>query len=174
MKIKATTAAEVCAQFDLPRKARVLLRPGITPPEFMNALLAHKEFIAGIDFLAHALPIQEGIWWGCLCMQHACGDKLSPADKAAAIAAVRWIDQPTRENRTAAEAPADAAGPSSPAGTLARAASLAADDPRRSIANAVHLASVKGGAARMGGRQRSYFELGVAIAQGKFFEGVRS
>jgi hypothetical protein len=167
MKIKATTAAEVCAQFDLPRKARALLRPGIAPPEFMNALLAHQEYIAGIDFLAHALPVREAVWWGCLCMQHACGDNLTSVDKAAAIAAVRWIEQPTEENRTAAMAPADAAGPSSPAGTLARAASLAADDPRRSIANAVHLASVKGGADRMSARQRSYFELGIAVADEK-------
>ena len=51
MKIKATTAAEVCAQFDLPRKARALLRPGIAPLDFMNALLAHQEHKAGIDFL---------------------------------------------------------------------------------------------------------------------------
>lgn len=130
--------------------------------------MTHEEYIAGIDFLAHALPARDGIWWGCLCMQHACGDTLTPADKAAALAAIRWIDQPSGENRTAAVAPADAAGPSSPAGTLARAASLAADDPQRTIANAVHLASVKAGGARMTGRQRSYFELGIAIANGKF------
>jgi hypothetical protein len=168
MKIKATTAAEVCAQFDLPRKARALLRPGITPPEFMNALLAHQEFIAGIDFLAHALPVREAVWWGCLCMQHACGDNLTSVDRAAAIAAVRWVDEPTEESRAAATAPADAADPASPAGTLARAASQAAGDPCGSIANAVHLASVKSGGAAMNGRQRSYVELGIAIANGKF------
>lgn len=168
MKIKATTAAEVCAQFDLPRKARALLRPGIAPPEFMNALLAHQEFAAGIDFLAYALPVREAVWWGCLCMQHACGDKLTPVDKSAAIAAVRWVDQPTEETRAAAIAPAQAAGPASPAGTLARAVSQAAGDPRSSIANAVHLASVKAGGAAMCGRQKSYIELGIAIANGKF------
>jgi hypothetical protein len=168
MKIKAATAAEICAKFNPPRKARALLRPGITPLDFMNALVAHEEYVAGIDFLAHALPVREAIWWGCLCMQHACGDNLTPVDKAAAIAAVRWVDQPTEERRTAAMAPADAANPASPAGTLARAASQAAGDPRSSIANAVHLASVKGGGAAMTGRQRSYIEMGIAIANGKF------
>jgi hypothetical protein len=38
----------------------------------------------GIDFIAHALPAREAVWWGCLCLQHACGSNLSPADKAPA------------------------------------------------------------------------------------------
>src|SRR6202166_4505677 len=129
INIQAATAAEICANFDLAGAAKKLLRDGMTPQEFVTVLVENKRFLEAIDFMAHALPVRETIWWGCLCMQHALGDNLTPVDKAAAMAAVRWIEQPTEENRTAAMAPADAAGPSSPAGTLARAASLAADDP---------------------------------------------
>jgi hypothetical protein len=57
-----------------------------------------------------------------LCLQHACGDSLSPQDKAAAKAAVQWILEPTEENRAATKMPAEAAGPASPTGALARAA----------------------------------------------------
>jgi len=174
MRIQAATAAEICAQFDLPREARALLRPDIAPSEFMDALLAHQEYEAGIDFLAHALPARYAIWWGCLCMQHACGDGLAPAERDAAIAAIRWILEPTEASRTAAMAPADAAGPTSVAGTLARAASEVADDPRSPIANAVHvanavhLASIRGDPAGMRRRQRSYMELGIGVANDKF------
>jgi len=174
MRIQAATAAEICTRFHMPRSARVLLRPEIAPAEFMDALLAHQEYEAGIEFLAHALPARYAVWWGCLCMQHACGEDLAPKDKDAAIAAIRWILEPTEQSRRTAMALADAAGPTSLAGTLARAASEVAGDPRSPIpnafhvANAVHLASVKGDPAGMRRRQRSYMELGIGIANDKF------
>jgi hypothetical protein len=67
-------------------------------------------------------PAREAIWWGCMCLQHACGDSLSLTEKAACRAAVQWVLQPTEENRAAAKAPADKAGPTNPAGALAAAA----------------------------------------------------
>src|SRR5579864_2694697 len=92
------------------------------PAQFVNALIENKKYIDAIDFMAHALPVREGIWWGCLCMQHAVGDRLSPPERVAAAAVVRWVMQPTEETRTAARAPAEAADPLSPAGALAMAA----------------------------------------------------
>jgi Family of unknown function (DUF6931) len=71
IKIQAATAAEICTRFDLDEKLLPLLRDGMGPREFVEALLADKQYGAGVNFMAHALPAREAIWWGCLCLQHA-------------------------------------------------------------------------------------------------------
>jgi hypothetical protein len=178
--IQAATAAEICANFDLAGAAKKLLRDGMTPQEFVTVLVENKRFLEAIDFMAHALPVRETIWWGCLCMQHALGDNLTPPDRAAAAAAVRWLMQPTEENRAAAKLSVEAAGPLSPAGALATAVSLTGGSvhppelpfkapppfaPHQAVARAVTLASVKNQpAARV---QRSYVELGLQVAGGR-------
>lgn len=181
-KIRAATAAEVCASFPLDGEAKKLLREGMTPREFVSALIAHKKNVAAIDFMAHALPARECIWWGCLCMQHAVGDNLAPGDRAAATAAVTWVMQPTEANRTAAKAPADAGDPMSPAGALAAAANQTGGSmfppelpfkahppfaPAQAVARAVKLASLKAGDAVRAKVQRAYVELALEIAEGR-------
>ena len=53
VKIRAATAAEVCAHFDLKPEAQPLLHPRMPPRQFIDALLANKQYLAGIEFLAH-------------------------------------------------------------------------------------------------------------------------
>jgi hypothetical protein len=175
VKIPFATAAEICANFDLKKETRELMREGMSPREFVGTLLENKKYIDGIDFMAHALPAREGLWWGCLCMQHALNGTFSPQDEAAAAAAVRWVLQPSEENRTAAKAPADLAGPASLAGALAMAAALtggtmppASFAPAKSIAIAVKLASTKSEPVKMAPTQKSYLELAIQVAEGRF------
>lgn len=180
-KIQAATAAEVCANFKLTEEGAQLLRDGLTPQEFVATLLENKRHIDAIEFMAHALPVREGIWWGCLCMQHALGDDLPPPDRTAATAVVQWVMQPTEENRAAARAPADAAPPPSVAGALALAAfqtggSIAPPNvppmppppfaASKAIALAVKLASVKAEPAQILNTQRCYIELALEVAEG--------
>ena len=177
------TAAEICAQFDLEEKAEPLLCEGISPREFVDALLADKQYAAGIDFMAHALPAREGIWWGCLCVQHACGSNLSAKDRAAARAALQWVLRPTEENRAAAKAPAEAAGPASPAGALAMAAhrtggSLGPPDgppvppgpfmAATAIATAVKFAAIRVEPVKINETRRLFVELAVGMADGRY------
>jgi hypothetical protein len=181
VKITAASAAEVCGNFDLDKEAKALLRDPMNPREFVAALIEKKRFVDAIEFMSHALPAREGIWWGCLCMQHALGDNLAPPDRAAATAAVQWVMQPTEENRIAAMAPADAAPPPSVAGALARAAfqtsgnisspglPFRAPEPfaaAQAVALAVKLASTK--AQPIAKVQRSFVELAIEIAEGRF------
>ena len=188
VKIKAATAAEVCAAFTLDDEAVPLLKKGMAPREFLEALLARKQYVASIDFLAHALAPRDSIWWGCLCLQHAQGSALSDADKAACQAAVRWIFTPTEENRAAAGAPAEAAGPATPSGGLARAAfqtggSIATPKcppippplfaPAKAVSISVKLSSTKAEAARISEAQKLYAELGMALAEGRFSSDIR-
>jgi hypothetical protein len=181
LKIPAATAAEICAHFDLNDGAKPLLRDGIDPREFVTALLENKQCIDAIHFMAHALPAREAIWWGCLCLQHALGDALTQADRAAATSAVRWVMQPTEENRMAAKAPADGAPPPSAAGALALASfytggnvALPGMPPMspepfasaRAVALAVTLASIKTDPPRIVKMQKAYVELAAQIAEG--------
>jgi uncharacterized protein DUF6931 len=182
IKITATTAAEVCANFALEKEAQQLLRDGISPRDFVAALIENKRHVDAIDFLAHALPVREGIWWGCLCMQHSMGDNKPPPDKAAATAAVEWLMRPSEENRAAAKALALTADPVSPAGALAMAVSLTggsiyppelpfkAPPPfasEKAVARAVKLASIKCAPAKIAKTQRSYVELAIQVAEGR-------
>jgi len=183
VKIEAATAAEICARFLASREARALLRDGMGPEPFIEALMANEQYIAGIDFLAHALPPREAVWWGCLCFQHACGRPMSEPDKGAATAAVHWVLQPGDNTRGAAKAQGEAAGPASVAGALAMAAyqtgpgfaspgGPAIPPPpfgtAKSVANAVKLACTKADPARMIDTQRSFVELGIGVAAGRF------
>lgn len=167
VKIPAATAAEICATFNLPSDARKLLQDGMEPGAFVDALLAKKQYVAAIDFMAHALPPREGIWWGCLCMQHACGDNLTAAERTAATAAVQWVFQPGDETRAAAKSPAEAAGPASPAGALAMAASLTGPPSLTVVANAVKLSSLKTEPVQIANLQKAFVELALEVAEGK-------
>jgi hypothetical protein len=182
-KIKAATAVEICASFSLDPKAKPLLHEGIGPREFVDALIANKHYLPGIDFMAHALPPREAIWWGCLCLQHACGEKLSPAEKTAARAAVQWVMAPGEESRTAAQAPAEAAGLASPAGNLALAAFQTGGNvappkapsmapapfaPAKAVAGAVKIACTKADPVKIVETQRLFLELGIGVAEGRF------
>lgn len=180
-KIRAATAAEICAQFDLDNKAKSLLRDGIDPRQFVITLLENDKCIDAIHFMAHALPAREAIWWGCLCIQHALGEELTPADRTAATAAVRWVMQPTEDNRMAAKAAADGAPIPSPVGALALATfyiggnvappGLPPMSPEpfasaRAVALAVTLASVKAEPRKIVKTQKAYVELATQVAEG--------
>ena len=183
VKVRTDTAAEICRHFDLNKEARLLIRDGMGPAEFIETLLANKQYVAGIDFIAHALPPREGIWWGCLCLQHVAGNALSGVDKAACRAAVQWVLEPTEGNRSAARIPAEAAGPASAAGALAAAANQTGGSvappntpplppgqyaPAKATAAAVKLASIKVEPVRIRDTQRLFIELGVEVAAGRF------
>jgi hypothetical protein len=183
VKVAAVTAAEVCACFDLKPEARPLLRDGMGPKEFVAALLANQQYIAAIDFMAHALPAREAVWWGCLCLQHASGGNLSLQDKASCKAAVQWVMQPTEENRADALAPAQEAGLVTPAGQLAMAANQTGGNiappnappmapgpfaPANAVAIAVKMATSKADPVKIVDTQRLFVELGIGVGEGRF------
>lgn len=179
VKVAAATAGEICACFELKPEARPLLRDGMGPKEFVDALVARKQFLAAIDFMAHALPAREAVWWGCLCLQHATAGNLSPVDKDACRAAVQWVIQPTEENRAAAQTVAQAAGTMSPAGQLAVAASQAGGPPNasappgpsaaaKSVAGAVKIVTSKAEPVKIIETQRLFVELAIGVAEARF------
>jgi len=172
--IEPLTAADFCARYNANKEARALLREGMTPADFVTTLMAHRQYVNAIEFIAHALSMRAAVWWGCLCLQHACGRNLTPPDRAALQAATVWVVWPTEAYQAAAQAPAQAAGAASAAGCLAMAASVAGVSgpvpmtPAKAVANAVKLATLKGDPARIADTQRLYAELGIGVAEGRF------
>ncbi|HET9743530.1 MAG TPA: hypothetical protein VFQ00_12330 [Terriglobales bacterium] len=177
------SAAAICARYQTSPGERRLLRDGMTSRQFVEELLKKEEFVSAIEFLAHALPPREAIWWGCLCLQHASGNSLNGNDKAACLATVMWVMQPVEQYRAAAAAPAQTAGVNSPAGRLALAVSQlppnfgqpnqqplplgsSAYAANASVADAIKLASVKGGTSRIRPLQKQFVELGLQCAKG--------
>ncbi len=180
---RETTAAEICMRFDLGQRAQPLLQDGMRPRAFVESLVGNKQYSAGIDFLVHALPAREAIWWGCLCTQHACGNNLSPVDKAACLAAVQWVMQPSEQTRAAAKTAGEAAKAPSPAGALAMAVSLTGGSlgPPNAppvppppfawsgyVAAAMKFAAIKVEPSRITETQRLFVELGMRLAEGRY------
>jgi hypothetical protein len=183
VKVAAATASEICGRLYLDKAVLGLLRPEMSPREFVDALVEAKQYLAAIDFIAHALPSREAIWWGCLSFQRTCGDKLEPWERRAFRITVQWVLQPDEANRAAAKQPADVLGPASAAGCLAAAANQTGGSvglpqgppippspfaPARAVAIAIKMASAKSDPPEIQGTQRSLIELGMAIAEGRF------
>jgi hypothetical protein len=183
VNVTAATASEVCARLYLDKAALGLLRPAMSPRGFVDALVEAKQYLAAIDFIAHALPSREAIWWGCLCLQRTCGDKLEPWERRAFRITVQWVLHPSEMNRAATKEPADVLGPASAAGGLAAAANQTGGSvgppqgphippspfaPAKAVAIAIKMASAKSPAAEIQPTQRAFVELGMAIAEGRF------
>lgn len=99
-KLGPKTLAEVAALARLSPEAVALAQSKPTPRQYVDALLAQKAFSDVLRFLAMALPVREGIWWGSLCLKTAAGDE--PNIQPVLTASVTWILQPTEEHRQAA------------------------------------------------------------------------
>jgi hypothetical protein len=182
-RVPAATAAEVCQTYAARPQARALLTSELIPLRFLDRLVAAEStYPDGIDFLAHALPRREAVWWGCLSLWNAAGPKLSPDDQAAVAAAVGWVLEPGEPQRQAAQAPADAT-PGSPAGMLATAVvrsggsmlppNLPLVEPPPSltgdtVAAGLHVAAAQAGPEEIVARYRQFVALGIGVAQGKY------
>jgi hypothetical protein len=123
-RVSARTASEIAGRIDLTAPARALLRPEMSPKQFLNALMDNQQYAEAIRFLAHALRKPEAVWWACACAKEAAGP--SPAQPAAAAlhAAEKWVSTQAEESRHAALAAAEKAGLTTPAGCAALAAFL--------------------------------------------------
>jgi len=171
-KIVESRASSVCDNCPLPLSATKLLTEEMTPAAFVRALLDNKQYVPAIDFMAHALPAREAVWWACLAIQHSSGDALAGPEKEACRAAVRWVLKPTQENRVMARAPGEAAGPATAAGAAAVGASIGgipgSYTTAKAVSNSVKLSSIKSEPARIADTQRLLIELGLGIAEGRY------
>src|SRR5690349_7350251 len=108
-------AAEVARPIQLGAAARALLADGLTPPAFLDLLLAAGELVDACRFLAHLLPRREAVWWACLCIRRVETPAGGEDAEAPLRAAEQWVADPSEDHRWAARRSAEAVELSTPA-----------------------------------------------------------
>lgn len=99
-----------------------MLKPELTPAQYLTLLMDGQRHIDAVRFLARALPKREATWWACLAARRALGENPKAELLQALAAAERWVYTPTEENRRLCLAAAEATGFASPASWAAMAA----------------------------------------------------
>ena len=180
-KVAARSAAEVCRGYKPGDDARPLLRDGLTPAEFLDALAA-----AGLDaearrFLAQALPKREAVWWGVLGVSEF-AEPVEPSQVETLKAARRWAADPSDANRRIAWDVAQAGELDNPSGLLAMAVFFSGDSltpadltpiappgylAGDAVANALTLATVQKEPAKAGEKAAALLRIGLEVASGK-------
>jgi hypothetical protein len=164
VRVPAGTAAEVCKDCQLDAEARGLLRDDLTPPQFLHVLIERRLFRDATQFLSHALPKREGVWWALLCARERAGPSPPPATADALRAAETWVRDPSEENRLAAKP----AGYATPAECTAGAAFCSGEgrQPARSVAGAVMTAAMHDSPEKAPERLQAFLARGIEVATG--------
>ena len=167
---------EICAAAgldDLPTEGLA------APQELIERLRTGERVVEAIQFLAHALPKREAIWWAWSCAREAAGDDPTPAIQASLEATGRWIQEPTDAHRRAAYELAQEAELSTAAGCAGAAAffsggSMAPPDQpvmppeefmsAKAISGAVSLAALEEPEAGMA-QLEAYLDRGLEVAE---------
>jgi hypothetical protein len=176
--LAAGTAAGVYERFPMSVKARALIREGMSPQEFLDALIEAGELVDAVQFLAHSLPRREAVWWA---VRATIGPASGGAEEEALRAAEAWVIEPIEENRIVAQGTAEAAGYDTPAGCAAAAAAWSGGSlappgapvvpPGESltahgVAAAVMLAAVRSPAGAIAETYQALLAQGFRIARG--------
>jgi len=176
------SARSVAAGCRLDKKAKELLRDELTARAYFELLCERELFLDAIRFLSRALPKRLGVWWGCLCAWHVAGPDSPPEVLAALRAAVRWVLEPSEENRRAAEGPGQAGDFETAASCLAMAAHWSGgsmlpphlpvvpppeDLTGKLVGGAIQRAALKRGYAEVRRHYREFLAMGSEIARGR-------
>ena len=121
-KVSGKNSSEILTLARMSDEARGLLTEGMSSRQYLD-LLSERGFHAdAVQFLAHALPKREAVWWSALCAGQVLGPEPAPKAVAALEAAKAWVIDPKDENRRASFPAAEAAEMGTPAGCTAAAA----------------------------------------------------
>jgi hypothetical protein len=177
-RVEARTASEICERFDPGEDARGFLKPDLSPERFLQVLEKKKLYPAAIQFLAHALPKREAVWWACVCAR---ASARTGAPTRALRAAESWVVNPSEGNRREALPAAMADGAATAAGCAALAAfasggSLTPPETppvppdenltAQTVAGAVVLAASELGAETAAESLRDFLACGIDVARG--------
>lgn len=121
IKISGRPPVAVCEQFELTEEAQAISPEGLTPEQFLGRLIEGKHYADATNFLAHALPPREAVWWASLSTRAGSAD-IDSKNAEVLTLAERWVRDPSDDNRYAAFAAAQEAGLNSPASFVGVAA----------------------------------------------------
>lgn len=119
-KVTANLASDVATEYELRKEVKPLLAEDQTPAEFLKILIDEGYYQDAITFLAHAMPVREAVWWGCVCSRHFFEDS-DVKYQLALKAAETWVYESNEENRRVAEKYAEEGDYATPASWVAAA-----------------------------------------------------
>ena len=181
VKIAGASLETVRARVALPAEAAQVVHDCTQVAEAVDRLEAAGFLTEAAQFVAHALPKREAVWWACMCAVHTAPADLSDADRKAREAAEDWVRQQGDKPRRAAWSLAEASGFGTPEAWAAVAAFWCGDSmapegqpavppaphlPGTAVAGSVGLAAVRGDVSRQQTRLHSFLESGRNIAAG--------
>lgn len=181
----AKSAADIVhsVEIQLSPIAFDLLRPDLTPGQYLRALVDRELTSDAIGFVAYALPTRYAVWWGCLALAGMGDPKtLSVEERSALRATVAWVVEPNDEQRALAERWSMRAPAESPFRWLARAAGFKAlplpkpiyskwqDFQARGVRTAIEVAHAYEQAASQGESDEAWVRLialGLDVSRGE-------
>jgi len=93
-----------------------------TPLELLDQLVTDQDFNAAIDFIAHSLPPQGAVWWGCLCLWDFERNQATKEFERAMSLLIAWLQTPEEEKRRQLSEIEKVFARKTPVGLLAKAA----------------------------------------------------
>jgi hypothetical protein len=181
VKIAGSSLETVRARVPLPAETAQVIQNCTQLAEAVDRLEAAGFLVEATQFVAHALPKREAVWWACMCATHTAPADLPDADRKAREAAEDWVRQQGEKLRRTAWARAEVSGFGTPEAWAAVGAFWSGDSMApegqpavppaphltgTAVAGAVGLAAVRGDAARQQARLHSFLESGRNIAAG--------
>ncbi len=175
----APTVHEVLARFDASPELIRLATAEANPAKLVTLLMKQSRADEAVEFIARWLSPRQAVWWGCLALWDVYRPE-PPAEVDAALAAiVRWVEEPSEENRRGAEVGGNVLGAKHPVGALSLAtfwtsgsmtrADLPAVEPPKDmsvqvIAAALNLAVYRQPASRRDELFQHFAKLGLEVA----------
>lgn len=181
IKVTAARAADVCTQYELAPEAADRLDDDVTAADYLSRLMEGGQFGDAAQFLSHALPKREAVWWACLCLRATLPEPVDAAEADVLKAVETWVYKPVDENRRAAFELAQAMDFKLPSAFAALAAFFGAgslgppDQPEippeealtGSVAySAIHLAAIRDKPELAEQRYQTFLDRGMDIARG--------
>lgn len=121
--IRLTSALQVAELMDAEPEG--LPGPDVSVRAHYEALRAQGLTLEALEYIGHALPRLEAIWWAAHLLESEARKRaLPPLDRQALDHALRWLGDPDDDRRRAASEAADAAAGPSPERLLALAVFL--------------------------------------------------
>lgn len=178
---RKVTAWDSCRRLGVSEDAIKVLRPEMTPGEFVGELMERELYRDAARVIAGCLPAAHGVRWACVAAR-GIRDSLTVAALGALDAAERWVISPDERVRAecwtaAQDAGLDNAGAWAAAaafwsgGSIAPAGSGTAVEPPEhlfplAVMTAISLAAVAAEPTQIEARFRSLVMRGIDVANG--------
>ncbi len=108
-KIPNTNIASIIGRYQLTEEALAILSAKMLPKQAIEALVGEKLYNDTIQFIAHALPMIDGIYWACEALALR-KNEWDETQLHCINSANSWLQQPNETNRIRANQLADRVG----------------------------------------------------------------